>query len=297
MKKFILAYNPVSGDASFKYKLDTMIYKFAERDCILLPYRTRINNSEAFLQFVANAAADGIIVSGGDGTIHEMINLMVKNDIDLPLAIIASGTSNDFACYLGLNDRLDEYIDVIVSGHTVPIDIGQIGDQYFFNVASAGMLTAVAHNVDSRLKNAIGKMAYYLKGLGEIPKFKLLDLEIVADGQAYQEKALLFVVVNSGTVGSMKNIVNAEIDDGKLDLLVVRQCSVPELMALAVDLMSGKNVCARRNVLYIQASEIVICCQEALESDLDGERGPDLPLHIHTLKHRLRLFYHASLRK
>lgn len=297
MKKLILVYNPVSGDASFKYKLDMVIQKFAERDCMLLPYRTRLDNAAAFPEFAVSAAADGIVVSGGDGTVHEIINLMLKNNIDLPLAIIASGTSNDFACYLGVSDRLDEYIDVIAKGDTMPIDIGQVGEEYFFNVASAGMLTAVAHNVDSRLKNAIGKMAYYLKGLGEIPKFKLLNLNIVADGQEYREKALLFVVVNSGTVGSMKNIVKASIDDGKMDLLVVRYCSVPEFMALAVDLMSGKDVTARRNVMYVQASEISISCEEPLESDLDGELGPDLPLVIHTLQHRLQLFYSAALRE
>ncbi len=296
MKTFILAYNPVSGDASFKYRLDEIIAKFAAWDCALLPYRTQKDNTRAFAAFMKGIKADGIVIAGGDGTVHEIINLLLKNNIDLPVAIIASGTSNDFASHLGLNAHLDRYIAVIARGDTIPVDLGEAGGDYFFNVASAGMLTAVAHNVDSRLKNAIGKMAYYLKGLGEIPHFKRLRLHIEADGAHYDEKALLFVVVNSGTVGSMKNIVDADISDGKLDLMVVRQCSVPEFMALAVDLMAGKNVTKRHNVLYVQASHIKISSEDVTETDLDGELGPDMPLDIHTLKHRLRLFYHESLK-
>jgi YegS/Rv2252/BmrU family lipid kinase len=297
MKKFVLVYNPVSGDASFKYKLDDVIAKFAANDCMLTLYRTRVDNSESFPLFMREAQADGVIISGGDGTVHEIVNLLVKNDIDLPVAIIASGTSNDFACHLGVADNLDRYIEVIAKGDVVPVDLGKAGDRYFFNVASAGMITAVAHNVDSRLKNAIGKMAYYLKGLGEIPHFKLLNLKIEADGEKFTEKAILFVVVNSGTVGSMKNIVDANISDGKLDLMVVKKCSVPEFMALAVDLVSGKNVAERKNVLHITASHIKISADESVESDLDGELGPNLPLDIHTEKHRLQVFYNASLKE
>lgn len=293
MKKLILVYNPVSGDALFKYKLDDIIEKFAANDCIVIPYRTCRENEEIFLKFIDSIAdVEGIVISGGDGTVHEIINLLITHEIDLPIGIIASGTSNDFASYLGLNDDLDAYIRAIARGKVMPMDVGKIGEQYFFNVASAGMLTSVAHKVDAGLKNAIGKMAYYLKGLGEIPGFRMLDLTIHADEKVIHEKVLLFVIINSGTVGSMKNIANnARIDDGKLDMIVVKQCSIPELMALAVELLSGNDVTKRKNVIYLQAKNIKIACTEDVESDLDGELGPKLPLEITTLQGKLNLFY------
>lgn len=292
MKKLILVYNPVSGDALFKYKLDEIIEKFLDRDCIIIPYRTRKDNKESFVQFVRNVDVEGIIISGGDGTVHEIINIMIREEIDLPIGIIASGTSNDFASFLGIDEDLDHYIMAIARGVMMPIDVGQIGDQYFINVASAGVLTSVAHKVDAGLKNAIGKMAYYLKGLGELPGFHALDMTIRADEQIIKEKIFLFVIVNSGTVGSLKNIaVNAKIDDGKLDMIIVKQCNIPELMALAAEIVAGNNITKRKNVIYLQAKNIKIECTEELESDLDGELGPKLPLEIKTLRGKLNLFY------
>lgn len=292
MKKLILVYNPVSGDALFKYKLDDIFAQFLENDCIIIPYRTRKDNEKSFIDFLHSVDVEGIVISGGDGTVHEIINLMIRHDVNLPIGIIASGTSNDFASFLGINEDIDAYIRAIARGKVMPIDIGQIGEKYFINVASAGVLTSVAHKVDAGLKNAIGKMAYYLKGLGEIPSFRALDLTIRADNEVLREKVFLFVIINSGTVGSMKNLAtNAKINDGKLDMIIVKQCSIPELMALTVELLAGNDITKRNNVTYLQAANIKIESTEMVESDLDGELGPKLPLEIKTLQGKLNLFY------
>ena len=295
MKKMILVYNPVSGDASFKNKLDMMINKFQQRDCMLLLYRTERDNSRSFGEFLRAANADGVIVSGGDGTLHEIINLLLKEGVELPVGIMANGTSNDFASFMGLADDIDLYIDTIVAGHSVPVDLGRVGGEYFINVASAGMLTSVAHEVDVRLKNAFGKMAYYLRGIGELPRFRALKLHIEADGEVFEERAFLFVVVNSGIVGSLKNIaVDAKVNDGKLDMVLLQHCSLPELMTVIAQILAGKSMNNTKNVRYLQAKKFVISCEEELGSDLDGERGPQLPLAIETLPGRLRLFYPAD---
>ncbi len=295
MKKMILVYNPVSGDASFKNKLDMMINKFQQRGCMLLLYRTERDNSRSFGEFLRAANADGVIVSGGDGTLHEIINLLLKEGVDLPVGIMPNGTSNDFASFMGLADDLDLYIDTIVAGHSVPVDLGRVGSEYFINVASAGMLTSVAHEVDVRLKNAFGKMAYYLRGIGELPRFRALQLQIEADGEVFEERAFLFVVVNSSIVGSLKNVaVDAKVNDGKLDMVLLQHCSLPELMTVIAQILAGKSMNNTKNVRYLQAEKFVISCAEELGSDLDGERGPQLPLAIETLPGRLRLFYPAD---
>ena len=121
MKKLILVYNPVSGDALFKYKLDELIEKFSVNDCIIIPYRTLPNNEVVFAKFVRSLSVDGVIIAGGDGTIHDIINLMITENIDLPIGLIPSGTSNDFASFLGINKNLDRYIKTIAKGSTMPV--------------------------------------------------------------------------------------------------------------------------------------------------------------------------------
>lgn len=291
MQKFILIYNPMSGDASFKFKLDSVIEAFQRRKCIIIPLRvSNEQEKDAFVMLVREIAVDGIIVSGGDGTIHSVINNMLEEKMNLPLGIIPSGTSNDFAAYLQLDKNIDTCIETITRGQRKMIDVGQVNDRYFFNVASAGLLTSVAHNADSMLKNTLGKIAYYLKGLGELPNFRTLRMRIQADQRLIEEDIFLFLVMNSGTVGGFPNLVpDARIDDGKLDLLIVRKCNLPELMSLFISFLKGIH-CNSKYVTYVQAENIHIECVEEVESDLDGELGPELPLSIKILPRKIEVF-------
>lgn len=291
MQKLVLFYNPVSGHAAFKNKLDWMIEAFQQRGILLIPYRTKREGNEDFADFLREVKPDGVLAAGGDGTVHECVNLLVKNKLDLPMGIIGSGTSNDFATYLQINEDMEAYFDKIAAGSCRRMDVGKVGDKYFINVASAGMMTCIAHEVDRRLKNALGKMAYYLKGIGEIPKFRAVPLTITADGEKHELEAFLFVVINSGVVGSMKNVAaDISVEDGMLDLLAIKKCGLPKLMAITADLVAGKPVADKDGVLHLQAKEFQISTDEELQSDLDGEVGPLLPLKIETVPQAIAIY-------
>lgn len=291
MRKFILVYNPVSGDASFKFKLDHVIECFQKKGCIIIPLRvSNEQETKSFVMLSREIAVDGIIVSGGDGTIHEVINSMLEGEIDLPLGIIPSGTSNDFAAYLQLDKNIEACVEVITAGKSKTFDVGKVNNKYFFNVASAGLLTSVAHSADSMLKNTLGKIAYYLKGLGELPNFRALKMRFIADGQVIEDDVFLFLVMNSGNVGGFPNLVpDAKIDDGKLDLFIVKKCNIPELMGLFISFLKGIH-CNSKYVTCIQAEHIYIECTEEVDSDLDGELGPKLPLDIRVAPGKIKVF-------
>lgn len=290
MKKLILIYNPVSGKAIFKHRLDEIIDKFQQNGCALIPFRTTPTN-EGLVDFIREIAPDGLIAAGGDGTLHEVVNLVVKEKLDLPVGIIGSGTSNDFATYLQLDTEADGYFSRIAEGVTRKVDLGKVGDDYFINVASAGMATSIAHEVDVRLKNAIGKLAYYIHGISSLPKFRPLNLHIKTSEEEFDVKAFLFLVVGSGVVASFKKVaVKAEVDDGKLDLIIVKYCNMQSLMTMTAELMSGKAVSDQSNIIYIQSDRFEISSDEDLDSDLDGELGPKLPLTIETIPEAVELF-------
>lgn len=290
MKRFVLIYNPVSGHAALRQRLDFLINSFQRRGCMLIPYRTRVDDQDMG-SFIREAAPTGVLAAGGDGTLKEVTNVILQDKLDLPIAIIGSGTSNDFVSHLGVNDDLEKYFDYIVAGRTICCDVGRVGDEYFVNVASAGMLTSVAHEVNARLKHAMGKAAYYLRGLGEIPRFHTMKLHIEADGMPYDAAAYFFIIVNSTIAAGLKNAAPlAKVNDGKLDMLVVRQCSLPEFMALAASVIAGRIDPQDKNILYLQASTFHVQADEPAESDLDGERGPYLPLFVETVPQAIRLF-------
>ncbi len=288
MKKIVLVYNPVSGKARFKRRLDNIIGKLQRRDCMVIPYRTTPEN-ENLAEFIRQAAPEGIIAAGGDGTVHEVVNLVMHERLNLPVGIIGSGTSNDFATYLRLDT--EDYFDRIADGKIMEVDLGKVGDEYFINVASAGMVTSIAHEVDVKLKNTFGKLAYYVQGLKTLPQFKALDMVIRTEAEEIREKAFLFLIVNSSVVASFKNAARqASVQDGKLDLLLVKQCGIGELMTLTAELLAGKDVSGRKEVVYRQAASFEVSCDTELVSDLDGELGPRLPLKIETIPRALKLF-------
>lgn len=287
----MLFYNPVSGHAAFKNKLDWIVEAFQRRGILVVFYRTRREGNEAFIPFVREVNPDGLLVAGGDGTVHEIVNLMMKGNLDLPLGIIGSGTSNDFATYLGVNTDLEAYLDTIAAGRTRRVDLGLMDGTYFINVASGGAMACIAHEVNARIKNSLGKMAYYLKGIGELPKFRYFPLKIEADGVHYELETFLFVIINSPVVGSMKNVANGvAVDDGKLDLLSIGKCSIPKLMSITADLIAGKPVSEREDVLHVQAKHFHIESGIPVESDIDGECGPMLPLTIETVPRAVAIY-------
>ena len=290
MKKILLVYNPVSGHAAFKNRLDAVTENFQRRGIFLSLYRTCADDNSAFAECVKIFQPEGIIAAGGDGTLHAVINWLKKNSIDLPIGIIGSGTSNDFATHLNLDD--EKIFDAVAEGRTRPVDLGRVnGGEFFINVASAGVFTNIAHEVNSRLKNFLGKSAYYLRGLGELANFKTIELELTADEKNFSVEAFLFLVVNSPSVASLKKISDAaQIDDGKLDFLALKKCSVPALITLAKKILAGESIDADENIFSVQAATFEIKSSAEIISDLDGEVGNPLPLKIETLPHALNFF-------
>lgn len=292
-RKIALMYNPVSGQAKFKYKLDE-ITKICQRNgAVLIPYRTEKENPE-LPDFLRDVEPDGVIAAGGDGTLHQAIDILLQNNIDRPIGIIGSGTSNDFATYLGVHNRLEEYVGKIAAGTAGirAVDAGCANGRYFINVASAGMLTGVSHKVNTKLKNTFGKLAYYAGGLKEITKLKPLPLTIEAGGRIYQEDTFLFVIINSDAVGSFRHVAkDVAVDDGLLDLLLVRWSNPAELFSLTASLAGGRGIGNAKNVVHIKSDRFVIAADsDGVESDLDGEVGPELPLTVTAEAGALKFF-------
>lgn len=290
MKRILLIYNPVSGSAAFKKNLDEIIEKFQRQNILLTIYRTQAGNFfEDFIECVKNSNVEGVIAAGGDGTLHTVINYLMKAEINLPVGVIGSGTSNDFATQFELDT--EKTIAAVAENKIRPVDLGIVnGKEYFINVASAGALTSIAHEVDARQKNSLGKIAYYIHGIGEIPNFKSVPLKISADGENFEFDAFFFLVLNSSAVAGMKKVAPfAKTDDGKLDLIALKKFSPLNLIGLAQKILSG-NFIDDENIFYIQAANFEISSAEKLISDLDGEIGDTLPLKIKNVPRSINFF-------
>ena len=115
MKKIKLIYNSSAGQSKFRYFLDTIIEKFTQNDIEITIFRVG-ENTDLDEYILSSTTEDiyGIVVAGGDGTVNRVVNIMMKNNIKVPLGVIPAGTSNDFAKHIKMPNNFSECIDRIL---------------------------------------------------------------------------------------------------------------------------------------------------------------------------------------
>ncbi|MEL1134397.1 YegS/Rv2252/BmrU family lipid kinase [Desulfitobacterium sp. THU1] len=280
-KKLRLVYNPYSGRRRLINELDTAIRIFQEGGYEVSVHRTK---SPMDIEYVASQAMDVecLVVAGGDGSIHQAVNGLMKIPAQQRpiLGILPVGTANDIAYGLRLPKKISTACEVIVQGSTLDIDLGQANDRYFINVFSAGLLTDVSPKVDVHIKNRLGQLAYYLKGIETLPTYRPFKVEYELEGKSYSVEAMLLLAVNGISVGGFKQLVpKASIIDGKLDIIIVRDSGWPDTMRMLLHLVGGGKV-ASEQIVQFQTSNLKVYTERPVLSDLDGEWGPDSPWEI-----------------
>src|SRR6056297_2791321 len=225
-----------------------------------------------------------IIVAGGDGTVNEIVNDMMEQDIDIPLGIIPSGTVNDFASFLKMPQDYEKCFDTLIEKEAKPIDVGEVNDRYFINVCVGGLFSGVTQGIDINVKNTLGKLAYYINGLKEIPKIQPIPFKIKTSNQVIQEKLFVFFILNSKRAGGFQNLAKfASINDGMFDFVGVKTNQLYRLPTLLMNLLDKENFTSK-NFIYVQDNYFKIEIDDdkanTYDSNIDGEKGPKFPLEI-----------------
>lgn len=292
MKKVKFIYNPFSGEAVVTKNLDTIIGKYQAKGYTIVPFRisTEQNLEDAFLDI--DSSYHHILGAGGDGTINQIINIMKKKNLDIPLAILPVGTANDFAKYIGMPADIGSACDKILDGKIQEIDLGKANDKYFINVFSFGLFTDVSHKTPTHLKNTIGKLAYYLNGIKELPSFKKLDIKVTSDEFFYEGNALIFFTFNGRTAGNINISYKSEINDGLLDVIIVKGENIRSTLSSLLAFLKLEHLEKPKDIVHFTTSDFTVeYSDSSLESDIDGEVGPTSPIHISCIENGLKMIY------
>jgi len=276
MNRLRLIYNPYAGRRKVIGKLDEVIRIFQDGGYEVCIHRTTspedIENTAAL-----SSDVDCLVIAGGDGSIHHTVNGLLKIPVERrpTLGILPVGTANDLAYGLRLPRNTLEACKVIVRGNAFEMDLGKVNERYFVNVASAGFLTDVSPRVDIRIKNSLGQLAYYLKGLESLPDFRSFNVEYEVNGQSRKEEILLLLVVNGLSVGGLRQMFpSASLTDGKLDVLMIPKSGWPDALRFLVRLLRGEGNNDGK-IVQFQTDRLLVKTDRPLNSDLDGEWGPE----------------------
>ena len=237
----------------------------------------------------------GLVAVGGDGTLFEVVNGLYRRSdgARIPLGLVPVGTGNAFARDLELRPGAwREGVAVIARGRTRRVDVGRVscpGDEFhFLNIIGMGF--AVDAGLAARKLKFLGNAAYTLGTLWRVLRLRSYPLDIEIDGRRQRQDNVFVEVSNSRYTGTTFLIApHARLDDGLLDVTLLRPLSRRRLLRLFPTIYTGAHV-QFEEVRTCRARHVRIRAPEGMPLAPDGEFRGRSPVDIRCLPGDLELF-------
>ncbi|MBC7631753.1 diacylglycerol kinase family protein [Aeromicrobium sp.] len=227
------------------------------------------------LKKAIDTGLDGVLVVGGDGALHAVLDHVA--DSDLVFGLIPAGTGNDTARSLGIPVKdVDAAVDLVIAGHIRTIDLARTDEAYVATVIASGFDSKVNERADA-MTWPRGNMRYHLSTVAELRSFEPLEFTLTLDGTTIEREAMLVAVGNGPSFGGGLRICEgALMDDGLLDVVVINPVSKLKLLTVFPKLYRGTHTALpefeRHRVREVTLSSPGIVAYG------DGERLGPLPM-------------------
>jgi diacylglycerol kinase (ATP) len=270
----------------------------------------RPEDAAQFARQLAEQGYDLVIAAGGDGTISDTVDGLLKSGRKtsaLPhFAVLPCGTGSDFARSLGVAGPASELVSKIANGKAREIDAGHVtfvNDggrtemRHFINIASLGLSgpTSRAVNRAKRSGKASGQLLFMWHTVRELIRYKFQDVRIIVDGAPPVEARVAVVAAANGRFfgGGMMIAPQAELDDGMLDLVIFQGAAKLTLIKDLRLLYTGGHV-DHPAVTILRGRRITVepAGDPALNTallDIDGESPGAIPATFEALPKAIRI--------
>jgi diacylglycerol kinase (ATP) len=232
-------------------------------------------SARRLLAHAVEAGIDGVVVVGGDGALHDVLDLVAGTD--LLFGLVPAGTGNDTARSLGIPTKdVDAAVDVLLAGRVRTIDLAR--------TSTIDVATVIASGFDSKVNERAnemtwprGNMRYNLAIVAELRSFEPLPFTLTLDGTTIEREAMLVAVGNGPSFGGGLRICEgAVMDDGLLDVVVINPVSKAKLLRVFPQLYRGTHV--RLPEFERHLVREVTLSSPGIVAYGDGERLGPLPL-------------------
>jgi len=240
----------------------------------------QLTNSPGDARTMAQQAVkDGyatVVAAGGDGTVNEVVNGLAGAEVNF--GILPVGTMNVFATELGIPGDLAKAWQIIDDGFVRQVDLPRAGEEYFVQLAGAGLDAEVVQRTTPDSKKALGPMSYLIT-LAQVAARKPPTVHIdPIDGPPREGS---FVLVGNGRLygGPFVLFKDAKLDDGLLDVLVFKNQSHWDLIRYFQAIAFGNHP-GLPDVEYFQTRGLRLMSREYVPMELDGELTGSLPVEL-----------------
>ncbi len=250
-----------------------------------------------------------IMAVGGDGTINEVLNGFLRDgapaDPRAALGYLSSGTGGDLSRTFGYHDcPLERQAELLLEGEVRRIDCGEVsfhspgGEpavRRFINASSAGFSGNVLHAMNRFSKLFGGKIAYQMGVLRSLIRLENHPVEVTVDGRPFFDGPALLVVVANGRFfgGSMMIAPHARVDDGLLDIIVVRGMGRRDILEKIGRLYRGEHL-DLPEVTWTRGEEVRLRSPQRVLLEMDGELPGTLEASFRVVKGGLPLLCYTG---
>ena len=260
-----------------------------ERGCLILTRGLCARSADITREVIRHAhEVDLVIVGGGDGTVNAVLKGMLETG--LPLGILPFGTANDLARTLGIPSDPEAAAAVIVAGRTRRIDVGQVNDQFFVNVASMGLSVELVRRMTGNLKRHLGRLSYPLAAIKTVLYTRPFTADVATAGRTIQLRSLQIAVGNGVYYGGGMAVYEAAaIDDQCLDFYSIEPRRFWQWPLFLTAFRRGnRNLVGMR--AFCSPGSIEIQTSPPLSVNTDGEITTTTPARFNLLPHALSVF-------
>jgi diacylglycerol kinase (ATP) len=277
-REIALLTNPTAGKGKGGKVRDQALARMRAAGLVVRNLQGR--DADEALDLARQCVADGVdalVVCGGDGMVHLAVQALATTDT--PLGIVPAGTGNDVARYFDIPRRDPAAAaDRVIRGRTRTVDLARSGEQYFVTVLAAGF-DAVVNERANRMTWPKGQMRYNIATLAELRVFEPLPYTIRLDDREITLDAMLVAVGNGPSFGGGLRITEgAVLDDGFLDVVIIKPITKPDLVRTYPKLFKGTHIHHPQYEHHLVRS--VTVAAPGIVAYADGERFGPLPLTV-----------------
>lgn len=232
---------------------------------------------------------DLIVAAGGDGTISELVSILGKHDINIPVSIIPAGTVNDFARANNIPLNAIAAAKELDTTNTKTIDTIKINDTYAgYMVAFGNFMTSFA-KVNSSVKNKMGRSAYLIRGIRTLIKLNPYRVSIKIDKLEMEIDSVFTLASKISSVGSVEKLLpEAKPNDGLLHILNIEPINIKDIVQLIYMAFTG-NITKHPKVMYLTAEQVEIKTRDLKEMNIDGDLYDYEDVNVSVVKDGLTL--------
>jgi len=277
-KRALVVINPISGKRTTKTQLFNITELFSVNGLETTVYTTRCKGDATDIVSRRAGDFDVVVCRGGDGTFNEVINGMMTIPPERrPLVgYIPAGSTNDLARTLQIPiNNNTEAIDVILNGQPLWQDMGLFNNEvYWCYTASFGAFVDISYNTPQKLKNQLGRMAYFAQAPAAVRGIHPIQMQVrTAEGFETEGRFIFCAVSNStsiaGTLKLSRSVVG--LNDGRLEMILVRYPKSAAEMASSIMKLAAKQFNKDDNVRLVQTRHVEFTFEEPEPWTVDGE--------------------------